>query len=322
MLDEIITLYSDEGIAEQDMNAALYQSIFGRAVMLVYINAEGRPITKAIDPRFCFAVCDESVEENLLFFVYMTANNKNSDFLVYTDDSIYSFEGKKVSKIHNVFGKIPVIEIKNNINDVGDFEPIITLIDAYNKIGSDRVNDREQFSDSLLVLRGVSGLGEDEESEVEEVSRMREQKILALPDSDATAEWLTKPNEGKDVELLRNSMEQDIHKLSQTPNFSDGSFGGNNSGVAIRYKLFGFDNRTRLKEAYMRRGLQKRLELYAIWLNGGRDLIDGIDDVIIHFTRRLPVDEAGRAKALKDLDGLITPEAIKDNSPFQEDNNR
>ena len=36
----------------------------------------------------------------------------------------------------------------------GDFEQVISLIDAYNTLQSDRVNDKEQFVDSLMYIKG------------------------------------------------------------------------------------------------------------------------------------------------------------------------
>lgn len=325
-LEKLIELYNKQMIAVEDMNAALYQAIFGRAMMLVYIDKEGEPVTATVDPRICFIACDSTVQKNPLFGVYMHTDNIHGAYTVYTKEEIIEVDGGRgYGKINSVkvnpFNRIPIIEVKNNKSDTGDYEKIISLIDAYNIVGSDRVNDREQFSNAMLVLRGVSGLGEDEDSEIEEVQRMREQKILALPDAEASAEWLTKPNEGKDVELLRGSLEEDIHKLSQTPNFNDESFGGNASGVAIRYKLFNFDNRILLKETYMRKSLQERAEVYGEWMRKTLGLTLDFTSVTIRFSRRLPVDELDRARALKTLEGIATEEAIKDNIPFNEDNN-
>jgi hypothetical protein len=46
----------------------------------------------------------------------------------------------------------------------------------------------------------------------------------------------------------------------------------------------------------------------------------GFSSLKIRLTRRLPVDEKDRAAALKNLNGIISEEAISDNSPFTEDN--
>ena len=48
-------------------------------------------------------------------------------------------------------GEVPVIEYLNNKLGIGDFELQIPLIDAYNALMSDRVTDKEQFIDAILV---------------------------------------------------------------------------------------------------------------------------------------------------------------------------
>lgn len=323
-LKALMELYTAADIDGVDMTAALYQSIFGKVVMLTYIGADGMPKTSAIDPRSAFVVFDSTVQHKPLCGVYLMGNQPNDPFTVYTEKEIITFSarGKRGPKVvKNPFGNVlPMLEIVNNEVEQGDFETVVSMIDAYNNLGSDRINDREQFSDALLLLKGFCGLGESPEEEAAEFAKMRQNKILALPDPDADAGWLVKPTEGKDVELLRKSLEEDIHKLSQTPNFNDDSFGGSASGVSIRYKLFNFDNKTRLKERFFCQGLRQRARIYSAYMAAVQGLTMEISSLKIRLTRRLPVDELDRAMALKSLSGIIDEEAIKDNSPFIQDN--
>ena len=48
-------------------------------------------------------------------------------------------ELKLISQGSHAFQEVPVIEHINNRDYLGDFEPVISLIDAYNIIQSDRV---------------------------------------------------------------------------------------------------------------------------------------------------------------------------------------
>lgn len=47
-----------------------------------------------------------------------------------------------------------MIEYRNNEERQGDFEQTIPLIDAYNLLQSDRLTDKENFVDAILVLYG------------------------------------------------------------------------------------------------------------------------------------------------------------------------
>lgn len=51
------------------------------------------------------------------------------------------------------FGAVPVTEFWNNEEQQGDFEQQISLIDAYNVLMSDRVNDKEQLVDAILKIK-------------------------------------------------------------------------------------------------------------------------------------------------------------------------
>ena len=96
--------------------------------------------------------------------------------------------------------------------------------------------------------------------------QLREDKLLALPDSDARAEWLCKQLSESDAEVLKKALAADIHKLSMVPDLSDEQFGGNKSGAAMRYKLLGLEQLTGIKERWFREALRQRLRLFANFL--------------------------------------------------------
>ena len=72
---------------------------------------------------------------------------------------------------HHYFGKMPMVEYRNNEEKQGDFEQMIPLIDAYNILESDRVNDKEQFVDAFLFLTGI-------DLDSEQAKKLREERIL------------------------------------------------------------------------------------------------------------------------------------------------
>ena len=66
----------------------------------------------------------------------------------------------------------------------GDFEKVISLIDAYDKMESDSLNDFEYFTDCYLALYGFTADSED-------IQEMKEKRVL-LMDEGTSAEWLVK----------------------------------------------------------------------------------------------------------------------------------
>ena len=55
--------------------------------------------------------------------------------------------------------------------------------------------------------------------------------------------------------------------MSHVPHLCDESFGGNLSGVAIAYKLWGLEQLCAMKERKFKKGLQRRIELITNILN-------------------------------------------------------
>ena len=162
------------------------------------------------------------------------------------------------------FGGVPIIEYYNNWDRQGDFEQVTSLIDAYNTLQSDRVNDKEQFVDSLLVIKGQI-LGDTAEEENSTYNAIKEYGVMTIDDT-GDAKWLTRQFDENSVDLLRRSLESDIHKFSGVPCLSDESFSGNSSGVAMKYKLLAFEQMTKIKEreiktrsTYCKRTLRARL---------------------------------------------------------------
>ncbi len=311
-------LLNHAGADSIDMELALQQAVFGRAVSLCYEDAAGHAFICSLDPRSAFVVYDDSVAHDPLFGVYLTAQDS---FIVYTADYIvtWSKSSARPSLQPHPFRALPMVEYRNGTDEHGDFEDVLSLVDAYDLLQADRMNDRQQFSDALLVLKGVMGITADADDNLTALERLRQEKTLALPDADASAEWLIKQAQERDIDILRASLIEDIHKFSMTPDFSDEKFSGNASGIAIKYKLFNFDNRIKLKERYFIDGLRERARAFCGWLATRQNVALDADELVFKLTRRLPVNESERAQALKNLQDILPIETLVYNSPLQAD---
>ncbi len=202
-----------------------------------------------------------------------------------------------------------MVEYWNGEDERGDFEGVLPLIDAYDRLQSDRINDKAQFVDALLLLYGCTM--ETDARGRSPGQQLREDKVLALPDADARAEWLCKQLNEADTEVLRCALASDIHKLSMVPDLSDEHFAGNSSGVAMRYKLLGMEQLARVKERWFREALRQRLSLFSYFLSlRGAPPLD-VNAVKMTFTRSLPINELEQAEAINALRGLVPDEQLR-----------
>jgi SPP1 family phage portal protein len=327
-LTELADRYKRAGVASVDPEIAKDMSIFGKAVELDYFSSDEEPIPKPafIDPRCAFLVYDDTVECRPLFGVHLLAkydaqgNRDHFDVRVYTptyerpykaDSQLADPQAAGGPQPHQ-FSDIPLIEYPNNEERIGDFEPILSLNDAYNLLQSDRVNDVERFVQAILFLKGFS-LGE------ENAGRLRTDRVLEAPTADpgVDAKWLVNALNQADVEVVRQTLEADIHKFAMVPELTDENFAGQASGVAMRYKLLGFDQAIKIKERYMEQGLRQRLRLFLSVPNWSNNIDPEKVDIV--FTHSLPVNEVEVAQMVATLRGTVSSETLLGLLPFVKD---
>lgn len=317
--DELNDIFTDIDEDSHNNELALDLSIFGVGYELIYMNNNDVPYPElaVLSPFNTFIVCDDTVEHDTMFAVNYYPKFDIDDTLkgysvnVYTEHEIinyffqdlYDKSPKEINREEHHFGKVPIIEYKNNKKLSGDYEGVITLIDAYNLLQSDRVNDKEQLVDALLAVSGMS-FGDNEDEKVETAKLLKELKILEL-DEGGNAQWLVKQLEEDQVEVLKKSIKDDIHEFSKVPCLTDENFVGNASGVAMKYKLLGFEQLGKTKERYFKQGLRKRIAIIFNILNIQAKNLKS-SDVDITMKRSLPIDDELMARIAQETDGFLS----------------
>lgn len=318
-IEDILSEYQAQAIATLDREIAKEISIVGKAYEFIYSDEDANPRSTRPETTNAFIIYDNTVAQNKLYgIVYRGIYKNGKDTPEYYELQVvdaenftrYKMKGSNLEQIETKqhgFGKVPMIEYINNPERQGDFEPVLTLIDAYNILQSDRINDREALVDAILLAYGATLDQEDIES-------IREERVIMGIPKDAKIEYLVKQLNETDIEVLRKSIEQDIHKISMTPNLSDQEFAGNASGVAISFKLHPFEQHIRDKEGYFERGLLERIEIYAQFLKT-KSKISLPEDwnksrVDVIFNRNLPKNDAETADTIQKLDGIVDRETL------------
>lgn len=333
-IDDLLTVYDRIDIVSHDSELGKDLSMFGEGRELYFASSDDEPIPKVtvVDPRQIFLVVDDTVEYRPMFGVHFYAkkdlDNKIVSYAVNvcTETKWFRYKIKEISgedfeligEEDQYFKGVPIVEFWNNEERQGDFEQQLSLVDAYNTLASDRVNDKEQFVDAILKLIGAS-LGDDETEYSKTIKMLKKYKVLELPAGvDADAEWLTKTLNEADIEVLRNAIKSDIHEFSMVPNLTDENFASNASGVAMKYKLFGLEQLAKTKERYFIQGLRERLKLFANFLSVKAKEVD-VSDVVIVMTRSLPSNDAETATMISSLDGMVSNETLISQLSFVKD---
>ena len=338
-----ISSKSDKDITDfihllEDMKAHIHNadlardiSIYGTGYELLYSNEDGELKLAILDPRNTFVVFTNTIEEKSLFAVYyipnMDADGQIKDYTIYiyTTNEIITYRGdfshiREIARGAHFFKKVPITQYFNNLERLGDFEGVISLIDCYNKVTAERVNEREKYTNSLLLIKGAEL--EDGEDANEINRHLKNSRILELPHEGADANYLTKSSEDSDAQTLSDDLKTNIHDMSCTPNFSDENFAGNVSGVAMQFKLIHLENLAKIKERFFINGLERRFKLMENYLKTKASIQIDAKDIKITLVRTLPVNNYELSQTVKNLVGMVPTETLIAQFNFIEDPKR
>ena len=308
---------------EPDLNTTLAtnNSKYGYSYELHYMDEQGKNRMAAVDPREIIYITDNTLNEEptmaIRYYEIIYPNNVKENYYVieiYTKESIITYHMRNnyltlIDEQQHPFNDIPVVRYVNNSDETGDYEPVLTLIDAYDKIQSDTANDFEELTDSYLSISGVP-------VSKEEAQKLKEIKVFNFPTGEGKVEFVTKSVNDTALENFKNRLDEDIHKNSYTPNMSDENFVGNSSGISMAYKLQGLEFLTGIKEQKFKKGLLRRVELLSNVLSIKANQEMQFTNVEFVFTRNNPKNLVEIVEMVTSLSGAISNETQLDLLPM------
>ena len=332
-LTDLLEWFKAAEVDVQDNDNAEDQSIYGVAYELVYMSSDESPTPKtaSIHPSQAFVIYNSTVELLPVAGVYyhetrdtITQQVNGYDAEISTDTQYMRFHltadfaiDGEVTAEGNPFGMVTLIEIYNNRFLQGDFEQLISLIDGYNKQQSNRIDDKENFVNSLMVLKGQT-LGYNHEEKAETYQDIKENGVIELTEG-SDLSFLTRQSDSQGDQLLSDSIAKDIHKFSYIPDLTDEHFAANVSGVAMQFKLWGLMQLMKKKERYIKEGLRYRIKLFSVILAiKGKKPVD-VENVTITITRNLPKNLVELAQVIGNLEGICSKETLVAQLPFVDD---
>lgn len=326
-IEQVMDVLRYNDYQTQDSDFLLDALVYGTASELMYTDNEGKVRFKLISPLQSFAVYDDSLEEELLYFVRIYPvdewdENDNYNVDVYSDHDIkhYTMAGTgsaltlSVGKEDepNYFNQCPA-NVFSLADEKSIFDCIITLQDAANEILSSEIDDYSAFCDAYLALVGVDADSND-------IAEMKKNRVMILPDG-ASANYLIKAGNDTQVENIIKRLESSIYRISQCVDFLSETFvGGVSSGIAIRYRLTGMETRAAKICAEMKKALQRRIEIICgiATLKLGEEIFR---DINITFKRNIPEDITATIAMINTLKGTVSDATLLSQLDFITDVN-
>jgi SPP1 family phage portal protein len=302
---EFLDQYNDQ----DDNNAELSKicSIYGKGYEMYYNDEDGNVGIIYLDPTEAFMIYDDSVLKRERYFVRLYRDEDNVLHGSVSDQEKvrwFTIKGKIVweeqEQLH-YFNGVPATEYRENKECQGIFEPVLSIINAFNKAISEKANDVDYFADAYLKIIGAL-LDEDE------LKHVRSDRVINF-DGDGESvivDFLQKPDGDTTQEHLLDRLQNLIFLIAMVANISDENF-GTSSGIAMAYKLQGMSNLRKTKERKFTSGMNRRYKL--IFSNPG-NAMQKDDWVKLHykFTPNVPANLLEESQIAQNLSGVVSQE--------------
>lgn len=302
--------YLDRYNDQDDNNAELAKicSIYGNGHEMYYTDEESELCITYLDPKEAFMIYDESIIERPLFFVRRYVDREGFEYGSISDET--SVRNFKVTGglrwldewTPHYFPGVPATEYVENGERQGIFEPVMSMVNAYNKAISEKANDVDYFADAYLKVLGTTVDNDD-------VQFIRDNRIVNFEGDGSDkiiAEFMEKPNSDTTQENLLKRLERLIFQISMVANISDENF-GTSSGIAMKYKLQSMSNLEKTKERKFAAGMNRRYQLL-FGHPASKVPADAWIQLQYKFTPNIPANLQEEAQIASQLEGIVSHE--------------
>lgn len=301
--------YLDQYNDQDDNNAELSKicSIFGHGLEMYYTDEESELCITYLSPIEAFMIYDDSIVERPLFFVRRYTDRENNEY-----GSISNAYGVRYFKVtgglkwldddwqQHYFDGVPATEYVENAERQGIFEPVMSMVNAYNKAISEKANDVDYFADAYLKVLGAL-------VDAEDIKFIRDNRVVNFTGEDVdklVVEFMDKPNNDTAQENLLNRLERLIFQISMVANISDENFGAS-SGIALKYKLQAMSNLEKTKERKFTSGMNRR---YKLLFGHPASKVPADSWIQLHyqFTPNIPANLLEEAQIAAQMEGITS----------------
>lgn len=283
---------------------------------------EDRIAIKYLSPLQTFYVIDNTILENPIAAVYMydyTENQvKKTRVYVYDNENLYIFNGSNgvISKTESVephnMGAIPIIQCLNNDDAFSDIQCITDLLDSLSLVISNNTDDLQSIANAILCASGGT-------LSKEQIENINEFKTANLPVG-AKMEWIIKNINPEATKQQIDYLLNFIFQIAQVPDLTDEAFGGNQSGVAMQYKLWGMNQLWITKTTKYEKALYQRLKILLHLLQYQFESnVSLLDNIVITFSKNLPTDNSSMLQMVQALKDVVSTKTLLKQIPFVED---
>ena len=302
--------YLDQYNDQDDNNAELSKlcSIYGKGYEMYYVDDRGEIGITYLSPEDAFMIYDDSILERPRYFCRIYKDTDDTVYVSVSDSRVVKYASMEGGlhwlpddeKIHG-FDGVPATEYRENEEEIGIFEPVLTMINEYNEAISEKANDVAYFADAYMKVLGAIV---DEDT----LKQIRDNRIINFPgmleNGQLEVDFLQKPDGDTSQEHLLDRLEKLIFQISMVADISDENF-GTSSGIALKYKLQAMSNLALTKQRKFTSGMNRRYMLIFSNPVSGMKPDDWVK-LNYTFTQNMPANLLEESQIAGNLAGIVS----------------
>lgn len=303
--------YLDQYNDQDDNNAELSKlcDIFGNGFEVYYTDEESEQCITYCSPIEAFMIYDDSIVERPKYFVRRWKDREKHEYGEISDK--YGKRQFKVTGglqwldedwVEHHYTDVPATEFIENAERQGAFEPVMSVVNAYNKAISEKANDVDYFADAYMKVLGAA-------LDADGIKHIRDNRIINFEGDDAAkivVDFMAKPEGDTTQENLLERLERLIFQISMVANISDENF-GSATGVALKYKLQAMSNLAKTKERKFVSGMNRRYKLLFSH-PASKVPADAWIGLSYKFTPNIPANLLEEAQIAAQMEGIVSQE--------------
>jgi SPP1 family phage portal protein len=225
-------------------------------------------------------------------------------------------------KSPNSWGRVPFVALWNNSQLHTDLQPIKPLIDAYDKVKSGWVNDLDDFTEQVYVLKGFTGLSGEAQAGLSELQlfmqNLKANRAIAVEtDGAVTTLKADIPLEAK-VKFL-DITRREIFYFGEGVDVDNDKFGNNPSGISLKFLYASLDLKANRLIRKLKVALKEFMWFVTEWINRmGATKYDS-SQIMFTVNKAMIFNEKEKIDGLLASRDMLSEQTILENHPYVDD---
>lgn len=317
----------------ESLNLELFfdAGVFGRAYRIIY-RKNGIDKFINVSPEEMFAIYKTDIEPEMIMAVHLPIRGGEIRPTVYTDKEIIelkpipssniSYDKIRVSsRTEHLYGVPPVVDCFNDRDNLGEMEPVLSLIDGYDRNTS---NIADMAEETLYAKLFLSTASDSIGTSAEELAAMERSGIMYIEEGETTnggqthsqLRYVEKTLDWPGMLKLGEQLLKDIFRLSNIPDLTGDKFNTTASGIALQIKLIGMTSKARSKFNYYEKALRKQYEI----INNLRVELDeeqiNVSRINFDYDPAIPTDVWREIEVFVNAGGQLSQQTMRENLTF------